>query len=216
MQENYLIRQALNAVWCSPRMDNQWVYAPVRISPKQGFLSYALLSGRNVSLPDSSRYYHVFQMGQDDPLFLNLLRQEPMWTGQKWIKVSDAMKASNMEVTIYNANGINLLRSDAYYMFTDDRCLFFIVPTNNKFKVDFEAEQIYFRFYTNPYVVANDTKEQLSIDVGYFKPTSTAEIQDIETKIAKLKERPGYVRCYANGVYFDNFNHGNIKQSAPR
>lgn len=208
--DNHLISHALSDVWCSPRQDNQWVLEPKRISPKGGVLSFVPLMGINFKLPDSKRYYHVFQVGQLDPQFLNLIRQMPNWATNKWFKFSDAMNKQNLEVTIYNESGVNLPRTDSYYMFTNDRCLYFIIPYIARFPVKLDSEQIYFRFYSNFYY-GTTTNNNRFMEVGRFNPATTNDVLNVERKLTQLRERPGSVRCYVNGVLYENFNLGNIQ-----
>lgn len=208
--DNFLLSYALEDVWCSPRQDNQWVFEPKRISSKQGALSYANLLGLQIKLPDSHRYYHVFQIGQLDPVFLNLIRQEPEWAYHKWFKVSNTMNIKNLEVTIYNADGVNLPRTDSYYMFTNDRCLFFITPKQTRFPLDIETERIYLRFYSNAYFSDNSANGTRNIEVGCFKPLSINEILAAEQVINTYLAKVGHTRCYINGILSDNFNLGNV------
>lgn len=208
--DDYLLKYALTDVWCAPRQDNQWVLEPKRITPKQGTLAYANLLGLSIKLPDNHRYYHVFQVGQLDPMFLNMVRQEPEWAYHRWYKVSDAMNAKNLEITIYNKDGVNLPRTDSYYMFTNDRCLFFIIPANRRFPVNLETEKIFFRFYSNAYFGDVPIAESKVVTVGAFKPLSINEILSAEQFVNALITREGNTRCYINGILSDNFNLGNV------
>lgn len=208
---NFLIKHALGKTWCSPRQDNQWVYAPTRVSKFPGDLGVTKLLNRVVDLPDNTRYYQVFRVGQLDPEFLNLIRQNPDWLVDKWIRFSDAMVAKNMEVTIYNEYGVNLLRSECYYRFTKDNCLFFIVPTIKKFPLDVETEQIYFRFYSNSSLQRMQRAGTRGISTKSYQPLSTAEILAVEQELTQVMAQPGKTRCYINGFLTNNFNLGNVQ-----
>lgn len=209
--DNLLIKHALEDVWCSPRQDNQWVVEPKRVSAPIGALAYANLLGSMRKLPDNNRYYHVFHVGQVDPGVFNLISQRPEWDVDKWFKFSDAMMEAGMEVTIYNDAGVNIPRTDSYYIYTRDRCLFFIVPNLKKIPVALETDRIFFRFYSNAAIGRKTPDSNKYIEVGSFKPLSINDILAIEA-IMEIKDGlPGKVSYYVNGLLTNNFNLGNVK-----
>lgn len=194
--ENYLTKHTLQNVWCAPREDHQWVYEPYRITSRLGALITVNLLEIDTELPDTKRSYHVFQIGQLDPLCLNLLRQVPGWAHQQWFKFSDVVNTNKMEITLYDSHGLNFPRTDAYYIFTSDRCLFVAVPSLERFKTDLGTEPLFIRFYRNPY-----THEVLTESRTYKEFT---DVEIIEERIKELKQRKGIVRAYVNGVYHHN------------
>lgn len=195
----YLVHHALENVWCSPGQDNQVMLAPKRITPARGALNYAEVLGDVLSLPVKKKPFHLFQVGQLDPVTLGLLRQVPNWRTQRWFKFSDAVNAANMEVTIYNGDGVNLPRTGCYYIFLDDRALVFAVPEVPRFPVKLETEQIYFRFYRNAYF-RTPHEDNRSLSCGSFTPNTTPNVLAMEEFLNAKKALPGYLRTYKNGL----------------
>lgn len=205
----YLVHHALENVWCSPQQDNQLMLAPKRITPARGALNYATVLGDTLSLPLRKRSFHLFQVGQLDPSTLGLLRQVPDWRTQRWFKFSDAVNSSNMEVTIYNGDGVNLPRTDCYYIFLDDRALIFAVPDQPRFPVKLETEQIYFRFYRNAYF-RTPHEDTRFLSCGSFVPVNNDAILSMELFLTGMRRLPGHLRTYKNGLLSDA-SLGNVR-----
>ena len=206
----YLVDHAMKNVWMNPRMDNQLVFAPSRVTPAGGALNQHVFMDGLLPLPVQKRRVHIFQVGQLDPQVLGLLRQVPNWTTQRWFSFSEAMNAANLEVTIYNAEGVNLPRTDCYYMYTNERAVIFAVPSNNAFKVDPGKEQIYFRFYRNAYY-DRDHEDLRQLTCGYFIPTTQQMLLDKEIEVNAKKNLPGHLRVYVNGILMDRVQFADIK-----
>ena len=195
----YLVNHALENVWCSPTQDNQLVFAPKRVTPARGALNYATVLGDTLELPVKKKPVHLFQIGQIDPFTIGLLRQVPHWRTQKWFKFSDAVNHANLEVTIYGANGVNLPRTDCYYIFLDERALIFAVPDQKLVPVNLEQEQIYFRFYTNVFY-QRSSPEARALSCGAFIPTTNNDILTMEGILNQKATLPGHLRTYVNGL----------------
>ena len=195
----YLVKHALENVWCGGTQDNQLVFSPKRITPARGALNFATVLGDSLELPVKKKPVHLFQIGQLDPFTIGLLRQVPHWRTQKWFKFSEAVNFADLEVTIYNANGVNLPRTDCYYIFLDDRALIFAVPDQPAFKVNLEQEQIYFRFYKNAYY-NQDSGLTKNLSCGYFSPITTKDVLEMEQFLESLRLKKGGTRTYVNGL----------------
>lgn len=206
---NYLIEHALRNVWCSPKQDNHYVIQPKRITPNRGVFNVAIVMGAQIETPVKQRICHVFQVGQMDPVSLGLLRQVPHWRIQKWFKFSDVINQSDLDVTIYNAAGVNLPRTDSYYMFTDERALIFCIPENNKFKVNFREEDIFFRFYTN-YYFRSVNQMPSTVTCGYFRPQGSAEVIEMESFLTVKEYEQGALRTFVNGLLVDRARLGDL------
>lgn len=206
----YLVDHAMQNVWMNPRMDNQLVFAPSRVTPPGGALNNLVFMDSLLGLPVQKRRVHVFQVGQLDPQVLGLLRQVPNWTTQRWFSFAQAVNHANLEVTIYNASGVNLPRTDCYYMYTNERAVIFAVPANPLFEVDPGVEQIYFRFYRNAYY-DRPHEELKTLTCGFFIPTTSQMLLDKELEINAKQQLPGHLRVYVNGILMDRVQFADIK-----
>ena len=206
----YLVDHAMQHAWMNPRMDNQLVFAPSRVTPAGGALNQHVFMDGLLPMPVQKRRVHIFQVGQLDPQVLGLLRQVPNWTTQRWFSFSEAVNHSNLEVTIYNASGVNMPRTDCYYMYTNERAVIFAVPHNPLFKVDPGKEQIYFRFYRNAYF-DRDLEELRQLTCGSFIPTTAQQLLEKEIEINVKMALPGKLRVYVNGILMDRVQFADIK-----
>lgn len=207
---HFLVDHAIKNVWCSPNQDNQLIFSPKRISPVSGSLNFATVIGNSLELPVKKIPVHLFQVGQLDPYSIGLLQQTDDWRKQKWFKFSDAVNAANIDISIYDSNGIMLPNTECYYIFLDERALIFAVPNQPKIPIDLETEQIYFRFYRNNFFKTSSLIKK-SLKCGAFKPTTVNQILDMETALASLVGTEGQLRLYLNGILIDDAVLGNVK-----
>ena len=205
----FLVNHALENVWCNPRQDNQFVVAPKRISVRGGALNRITVMDTEVAFPIQRQKFHVFSVGQVDPWVLGLLRQVPLWLQQRWYSFAEAVNASNMEITIYNANGVVLPRNKTFYMFIDEQTLVFAVHEDKRFKVNFREEQIFFRFYTGAYFKNGQVAEK-KLRCGAAIPTSNNDILALETLLQQKVVEFANVRVYVNGLWVDRVRLGDV------
>lgn len=199
---SFLVDHALKNVWCNPRQDNQFVIAPKRISVPSGALNRITVMDTEIAFPIPRQKFHVFSVGGLDPWVVGLLRQVPMWLQQRWYSFAEAINAANMEVTIYNANGVSLPRNKTFYMFLDEQTLVFAVHDDKRFKVDFRKDQIYFRFYTGAYFSLGEGRQK-KLQCGAFITNTNNEIIHMENVIAGKRTEFESVRVYINGLLVD-------------
>ncbi len=198
----YLVNHALKNVWCNPRQDNQYVIAPKRVSVPLGALNRITVMDTEIAFPIQRQRFHVFVVGQLDPWVIGLLRQVPLWFQQRWYSFAEAVNASNMEVTIYNANGVVLPRNKTYYMFIDEQTLVFAVPADKRFPVDYRNDQLYFRFYSSAYFKITEGSAK-KLRCGFSIPTSNNDILALENFITAKRSEFANVRVYINGMLVD-------------
>ena len=204
---SFLIEHAQLNVWCNPGLDNQLVFHPKKITPRTGGYNNFNLMGRYVALPQSAKYYHVFQVGQIDPQHIGLFNRVPAWTAEKWFTISEAVNTLNVEVTIYNQGGVVLPRYKSYFMFTKDKALLFAVEIDKRYPVDWYDDSFYFRFYTNAYYKSGvGSHNDLRMVSQGGEPSTTTSILYLQTEVAKLKAKPGSTRVYKNGLLVNDLN----------
>lgn len=211
---SFLIDHARMNVWCNPGLDNQLVFQPRKITPRIGSFNTFLLMGRPVTLPEPMKYYQVFQVGQLDPKHVGLFNRNPPWTAERWIPISEAVNTLNVEVTIYNQNGVVLPRYKTYFMFTKDKALLFALEIDKKFSVNWYEDRFYFRFYTNAYLKTGlgSHQENRMVNVG-GEPSTTSSILYLQTEVQKYKNKPGVVRIYKNGLLVPDLNLFTIQEN---
>ena len=149
--ENFLIKHAIDNVWCNPDQDNQLIFKAFRITKDLGVLNRFKLMQREVLLPYSSKYFHVYQIGQLHPRVLGLFTQGPDWVVEQWRSFKDASNILKIIISVYTAKGVMLPLSKCFYMFTKERDLVFAIEIDSRIKTNLDLEDVFFRFYTNAY-----------------------------------------------------------------
>lgn len=212
--QQYLVKHAIENVWCNPKQDNQFIFAAHKITKPYGELNTFYLMNRKVKLPQQGRRYHVFQVGQIHPNLLGLLGIVPDWTTEKWIRFSEAINTVKVHVDIYTSSGTILPRYKSYYMFSNDRNLVFAIELDAKIPLDYEADKIYVRLYSNAYFMSHrgDAVEDYLYNKG-MTILNGAQILTLQNEFETYKAKTGFTSAYCNGYIIDAINPINVKLS---
>lgn len=144
---DYLIDQALQKVWCSPRQDTQAILEPKRISPFNGFWNTFNILNTKYILPEAKTKFHVYQVGQLYPLLAGFFPIQ-----DKWVTLAEQSEIQRMIVNVYSDKGIEMPRFECWYLTTPDRNLLIAVKDQGEL-IDFDlnVEKLYLRVYSNAY-----------------------------------------------------------------
>ena len=198
--ENFLIKHAIDNVWCNPDQDNQLIFKAFRLTKLLGELNRFKLMHRQVELPTQGKFYHVYQIGQLHPKVVGLFSQQPDWTQEKWISFKDASNTLKLIISIYTAKGVTLPLFRSYYMYTKERDLIFAVEIDDRIKADLDFEDLYFRFYTNAYY--QSARSDANDDFIYVQGQvvfDTNEILSLQQTYLTYSQKPGYTYVFKNG-----------------
>lgn len=197
----FLVDHAVKNVWCSPEQDRQYILQAAKITPINGRISTVDVMWRNIKLPDTTSYWHVYQVGGVSPLVFGLLSDQ-----NKWISFSQVCNTQKMICDIYTLNGIMLPRTDTYYMYTKDNNLIICVRNNNNINFDFNGN-IFIRLYTNAYFTSTrSNKDTDYIFIGGKTILTTDDILTIQNTIASYRTLTGETYCFINGVKVSNIS----------
>lgn len=203
----YLIDHARQNVWCNPEQDNQLIFCAHKITKPVGELNSFKLMNRKLDLPTSGKRYHIYQIGQVGPSVVGLLSINPSWVIEQWIKFSDAMNELNLFVNIYSSSGVELPRYKSYYMFSSDRSLIIAIEHDNNFSLDYTADKIYTRLYTNAYYKSNRADQSIEmIHADGRDIKNTEDILYLQTKVNSYSPLNGFVYCHKNGFIIDSID----------
>ena len=211
MMYSYLIDHAAKNVWCNNDQDNQLVIAAQRITKLSGALNRLKLMHRNITLPSSGKFYHVYQVGHVHPNILGLIPFNPSWILEKWIKFSDAINDLKLVVNIYDTTGIELPRFKSYYMFTNDRSLIFAIEEDTNFPINYSSDRLYVRLYTNAYF--QSYRSDLLNDYTYCRGKDILNINDVlalQAEYNTYADKEGHVFAYKNGFLIDKIDAVNV------
>jgi hypothetical protein len=209
---DYLVDHAIKNVWCNPGQDGQYIVVPHRLSPKVGYLNVVRMMYRTIELPTRGSYYHLFQIGQINPILLSLMPNNPQWTREKWISLADCCTKNCMMVDIYSDKGIQIPRHEVYYLVSEEKNLIIAIKENKKIPINYSADTIYFRVYDNAYY--ESIRADSSVDGIIVKGktiATTGDILIIQSEINLLQAKYGNCNLFKNGYLVDSINLANTK-----
>lgn len=206
-QYDYLVNHAIKDVWCNPEQDNQHIVSPHRITTTAGVYNVARVMKRDINLPSKGELYHVFQIGQLHPLILGMFQYSPSWVKEQWISAKDAICNMKFIMDVYNINGIHFPRFEVFYMFTNDRNFIIAIKDNKKIPIDYHADDVFIRVYTNAYF--DSVRAYPSIEATFCygsKVTSINQLLDIQQLYGNYASKNGLVHGFVNGILVDKID----------
>lgn len=207
---NILIQHAINNVWCNPPQDIQYIFTPARLTPHKS-VSYAYkVTDSYLVLPDNDPY-HIFQIGQFNPLILNLMYDDNDIINTNWIKMSDAMNSNHLFIDIYTDSGVHIPRYEVYYCFTLNKNFIIAIKENSSIPINYNTDTIYIKFYDNAYF---DTDIAQSIPIKIYTSGKTnctlSDIANITDSYNSFNNSSGTTLVYVNGLLVNNINSDKI------
>lgn len=190
---DYLVKQAIASVWCNPLQDNHMVLKPARLTPYGGVWRSWKFMWTSVVMPTQNHRYHIYSIGQINPLLVNLFPISDVWK-----LVSESCMATDTLVEIYTQKGIRIPVTQVYYIFTEESSLLFCVRKDDNLAWDFNNEEIYIRLYDNAYF-ESDRNPDTHIYIEGKTVTSTNEILTIQSSYLGKVGLPGKVYSFVNG-----------------
>lgn len=190
---DYLIKQAINTIWCNPTQDNQMILKPARLTPYGGVKRSWKFLWTSFNLPTNNHWYHVYSIGQINPLLVNLF---PI--NDEWKLVSESCMATDTLVEIYTQKGIRIPVTQTHYIFTEEHSLLFAVRKDINLAWDFNEEEVYIRLYDNAYFEsAQSDGTPLYLEGGVM--ASTNDILNIQLSYQSKRALSGKVYSFVNG-----------------
>jgi hypothetical protein len=201
----FLVTDALRKVWCNPFQDKQFIIEPARITPAPGAVGTFQLQWDTVNLPTSSDTYHVFQLGQLDPSYLNLMTGENVWHS-----FTEIMRNQKIILVPYNEKGWVAPRFEAWILsYTDQNLL--IAIKDQKPRADFGTYPLFVRFYSNAwYNGESGATAPGGVYTAGLRLTSTTGavgLQNVATPYQGMG--PGF-QWFHNGYLVDNVQPGRM------
>lgn len=230
MPSTYLVDHARDNVWCTPDQDFQVVIAPYRLSDYLGVRGSLIVEmGQDITMPDTTTKFHVFQIGNLHPSLVGLFPK-----AGHWAKASDHMNVQGMIIQIYDKFGVNLPRFETWFVILPDRTMMVAIADQGS-RFDLSTQDIFIRFYSNAFYESSRSDGYPAIDSGIYLENpindwgnlgglrSSGTGGDVLTEGTRIKVRNdlmlvqarvtrlralgvGQVLCYYNGNLVPDFN----------
>lgn len=221
---NLLLDYAVANTWCNPEQDRHYTIRAAKISPHIGVIGRISVMGTVIDLPTRTDRYHVFYIGNLNPLLMNLLSSSPIWSIKGWKVFSNSIETNDVMIDIFTAGGEQLPKFDSFYKFTPDNVFIFCVPVNNKLAMNFHVlsntgtieagEAIYLRAYRNQYY--DDTSNRQPTDgLIYRSYLNITDSQRFQIQNEQIGTHPQYLLktiSLVNGYRVPNVDMSNTKR----
>lgn len=195
MAYDYLEAHALSNVWCAPYQDNQAILELARLTPVGGAFNYFKVQGTTVYFPVKMQRVHVYSIGQVNPMLLGIY---PKWT---WNTFADACNKSNLIVDLYANSGIEMPRTQSWYMITENHDLIVAVLVQPRININLDTEPLFLRVYSNAYYKTEAaTTASAKVYVEGRTPLNTDAILTLQNDLALYQTKPGTVYSFVNGM----------------
>ena len=211
MSYNYLLDHAIKNVWCTPDQDNQNMFKLFRLTRFVGDKNRTTIMGRDITLPESGKIYHVFQIGQLNPKIIGMLSLRKEWMPERWICFKDIIEATNIFVNIYTDYGVELPKFRCYYKLTNEKNLIIAVEEDPKIKLDYGRDDIYLRVYSNAFFESDEADPAIhGLKYRYLEAINSQAILNFSVEYNTFKALHGFVFAYCNGLLIDKVDLVNI------
>lgn len=196
--DNYLLRYAIDNVWCNPTQDRQFTYALKQVTPRYGVRGNYVVEHQRYYMPTNNNRdnYHVYQIGQVIPANIGF----PV-IRDTWLNLTTLAKDHLTLASVYQTNGVRHSMSETYIMVTKQQNLLVAVKLNDLFP-PLDDHQIYLHLYRNAFFEStrSATQNRRWIEAeSMVAPTNDAirqfQIRNIDTIAAK----GGVAMYFVNG-----------------
>lgn len=230
MPSTYLVDHAQQNVWCTPDQDIQTVIAPYRLTDYLGVRgSLRVEMGQDITMPDKTNKFHVFQIGNLHPGIIGLFPR-----AGHWAKASDHMNVQGMIINVYDKMGVSLPRFETWFVVLPDRNMLVAVQDQGD-RFDLATQPIFIRLYSNAFFESERSDDYPKIgDATYLQNpvndwanlgglraggpggdvliegkriTERNDLMVLQNRVVKLRELGfGQVTCIYNGNLVPDFN----------
>jgi hypothetical protein len=200
---DYLIKQAIQDIWCTPAQDQQSTIKLAKITRYGGVYTKVDVMWRQYTLPVAGVLFHCYQIGGISPKQLGL--SIPAKRGL-WMHLPQVCEAEETIVDLYTANGRQSPRILAWYMVSEDNDLVLAVQQNDKVEINYNTEDLYLRVYHNAYFgsVRRDlTTDFILVRGGVMQ--NTDDILALQNSYLTAKQH-GHVYAFVNGYLVNSID----------
>jgi hypothetical protein len=193
---DFLVKQAIQNIWCTPSQDKQNIIKLAKISRYGGEMTKVDVFWRQYQLPKARTLYHCYQSVDVSPSKLGLT--VPPAPGV-WLNVAEACGSGKSIIDLYNLQGVQSPRFLAWYMVTRDNALVFAVERQDKIAINYNDEPLFLRIYNNAYYGTD--RHDPNTEFIEVRGKVTYDMQDVlqiqnDYLVAKMQ---GHTYAFVNG-----------------
>lgn len=196
--DNYLLRYAIDNVWCNPGQDRQYSYELKQVTPRYGVRSNYVVDYTRYFMPTNNMrdYYHIYQIGQVCPANIGYPVVKDTWLSLDKLATDHLTLAS-----VYQTNGVRYGMAETFIMVTTQQNLLVAVKLNDRFP-PLDDNQIYLHLYHNAYFEStrSGVANKRWIQAETARPANDAAIRQLQIKYMDAQTaRGGFPMYFVNG-----------------
>jgi hypothetical protein len=200
---DYLLRYAIDNVWCNPTMDKQFVYQLRQLTPKYGVRGAWGVDYETYTLPSAQDWWHVYQIGSVIPSLMGLPKLYNQW-------MSLDLLANQLKVLaeVYVSSGIQFPRHQTYILITSSQNLIVAVRVNPKFP-DLDTHKPYLHVYSNSFYNSKRSDQGPLYEVVVKSKTFAVaeEVRQFQVELMDfMAAKGGYGQYFVNGRFVNEIS----------
>lgn len=195
---DYLLRHAIDNVWCNPTMDKQFVYQLRQLTPKFGVKLQWGIDFDMYKLPSDTDLWHVYQIGQVVPSLMGLPKLYNQWMSLD--KLANELKVL---CDVFVSSGIRFPMFDTYILLTTSQNLVVAVKRNSRFP-ELDEHVPFLHVYSNAFFNSKRSIQTPLYDmkVQSVQAQNLAHIRQLQIEwMDRLAAVGGHVLYYVNGRF---------------
>jgi hypothetical protein len=206
MISDFLQDYVTKYIWCAPFQDNQAILKLSRLSFPPGTSKHADIWWDDITLPDKTSKWTLYNIGQNTAWRTNLSQQK-----MKWLPLAYWGQLNKTIFDLYFNTGKKVPTYQAYVLLTDDQDYVLAVRMDQT-KYDLMNQDLYMRSYRNGFWKSDRSDlYPFSVEYGGGRAMTRQLINDYIRDIAYLRRFAGIVNVYLNGVWVDNITTTSVK-----
>ena len=197
--KDYLLRYAIDNIWCNPRQDKQYSYKLRRLTPFDGVRNSYVIEKERYTLPkvDLVDVWHIYQIGRIIPNLIGFPSVK-----NKWMPLTYLLEQHLVDCEVYVTNGVQFSRNETFVLITENRNLLVAIKHNTLFpRLDLPAEDpdVYLHMYSNGYFRSTRSNGNRYVKVLARRALTLEDIRQFQILSTDTAAALGYV-----GKYFVN------------
>lgn len=203
--DNYLLRYAIDKVWCNPTQDKQFVYELQKLTPKYGVRDTWVVEYQRYYMPTNraNDFYHIYQIGSMIPTNLGLPQVK-----DKWISMKDLATKHLTLAHAYVTGGTRYSMDETYVLITQSQNMLVAVKINDRYP-SLEDNKLYYHCYHNAYFESDRASAAGHnwIQVDTLIASGLDAVRQMQIKIIDtIKARGGIPQYFVNGKAVDEIS----------
>lgn len=206
MISDFLQDYVTKYIWCAPFQDNQAILKLSRLSFPPGTSKHADIWWDDITLPDKTSKWTLYNIGQNTAWRTNLSQQK-----MKWLPLAYWGQLNKTIFDLYFNTGKKVPTYQAYVLLTDDQDYVLAVRMDQT-RYDLMNQDLYLRSYRNGFWKSDRSDlYPFTVEYGGGRAMTRQIINDFIKDITYLRRFAGIVNVYLNGVWVDNITTTSVK-----